>query len=146
MLRMLHPGMNHVKLGRKREHGPQSWWFSRGSGVDDLPLLDNITRDNREFADQRIAELKQELLEVNPRIEALERAAGVQVDLEQAVREMTGMLGSFAEVMQEGSVDERPTGSSTRRQTQHLGGTHTKAWRTSLQASLALCRALSFRR
>jgi len=39
-------------------------------------ILDNITRDNREFADERIAELKQELLEVNPRIEALERAAG----------------------------------------------------------------------
>lgn len=29
------------------------------------------------------------------------------MDLDQAVREMTSMLGSFAEVMQEGSIDER---------------------------------------
>ena len=70
-------------------------------------ILDNITRENREFADQRIAELKQELLELSPRIEELERATGMQVDLDEAVREMTGMLSSFGEVMQEGSIDER---------------------------------------
>jgi hypothetical protein len=70
-------------------------------------ILDNITRENREFADQRIAELKQELLEVNPRIEELERAADMEVDLDDAVRAMTGMLSSSAEVMQEGSIDEQ---------------------------------------
>jgi len=53
-------------------------------------ILDNITRENREFADERIAELKRELLHLDPRIDELERTAGVQVDLDEAVREMTG--------------------------------------------------------
>ena len=70
-------------------------------------ILDNITQENREFADERIAELKRELLELNARIEELERAVGVQVDLDSAVREMTDMLSSFGEVMQEGSIDEQ---------------------------------------
>lgn len=70
-------------------------------------LLDNITRENRDFADERIAELKRELLEINPRIEQLERTAGAQVNLDEAVRAVVEMLRSFADVMKEGSIDER---------------------------------------
>jgi len=70
-------------------------------------ILDNITRENREFADERIAELKRELLELNPRIEELQRTAGMHVDLDEAVRAMTDMLSSFGNVMKEGSIDEQ---------------------------------------
>jgi DNA invertase Pin-like site-specific DNA recombinase len=70
-------------------------------------ILDNITATNREFADQRIAELKKDLPRVEARIEELERSTAPQVDLDLAVREMTELLRDFGQVMEEGSIDER---------------------------------------
>ncbi len=70
-------------------------------------ILDNLTRENREFADQRIAELKQELMDISPKIEELERAAGAHVDLDEAMRAVVEMLRSFADVMKEGTIDEQ---------------------------------------
>jgi hypothetical protein len=70
-------------------------------------ILDNITSTNRESADDRIGQLKKELLAITPRIEELEQAAGAAVDLDAATTELPSTLQSLARAMQEGSTDER---------------------------------------
>lgn len=70
-------------------------------------ILDNITAENREFADARIRELKKELRGLLPRIEELQAASEAQPDLDELTDAMLGYMADFQAVVAEGTVDER---------------------------------------
>ena len=70
-------------------------------------ILDNITAENREFADKRIRELKTELREITPRLQELEAASLGQVDLDGLTDAMVSYMGEFEKVLAEGTIDEK---------------------------------------
>jgi len=70
-------------------------------------ILDNITAANREFADERIVELKKELIDLEGKIASLERATAATISLESVAGEMVSLLREFGKVMEEGSTDEK---------------------------------------
>ena len=70
-------------------------------------ILDNISAENKDFADKRIRELKEELRKIEPRIDELQAALGAKVDLDELTDAMMGYLESFEQVASEGTVDEK---------------------------------------
>ncbi len=70
-------------------------------------ILDNITAENREFADKRIRELKGELRGILPRIEELEAASCAAPDLDELTEALLGYMRCFQEVVSEGTVEEK---------------------------------------
>jgi len=70
-------------------------------------ILDNITETNREFADQRIAQLKEGLEHIEPRIVELEASAEPGLGLADIADELLAHMESFPEVVAEGTVDEK---------------------------------------
>ena len=70
-------------------------------------ILDNITAENREFADTRIRELKKELREVQPRLAELAAASAAQVDPDELTEAMLTYMEDFQRVVGEGTVEEK---------------------------------------
>jgi len=70
-------------------------------------ILDNLTPTNREFADRRIAELKKAIRALDARLAELDAASAAQPDLDDLTDEMLSHMGSFEQIVSEGTVDEK---------------------------------------
>ena len=70
-------------------------------------LLDNITATNREFVDQRLAELKKQQHEVECRLDELERLAASQGQVKEIVSEARQFIASLESTLCEGLPHEK---------------------------------------
>jgi len=70
-------------------------------------ILDNITAENREFADRRIGDLKKKLDELLLRMKELETSPGELMDLDQVTEVMLEYMKDFENVVAQGTVDEK---------------------------------------
>ncbi|MCI0364737.1 MAG: hypothetical protein L0219_12720 [Phycisphaerales bacterium] len=72
-------------------------------------LLDNITRANRDLADQRLAELRREREELQMRASELERLAAQHEHVDAIVHEASKFLSSLEFTLRHGMPEERKT-------------------------------------
>jgi hypothetical protein len=70
-------------------------------------ILDNIMVTNREFADARIAALRNGLKRIEPRLSEHEAASEAVPDLDRFTDKLLGCMGTIEDVVGEGTVDEK---------------------------------------
>jgi hypothetical protein len=70
-------------------------------------LLDNITEQNRNHVDRRIAEIEQERREIDREIEALDRTLMTARELKELISESSRFIGCLEPMLREGPMDQR---------------------------------------
>jgi len=70
-------------------------------------LLDNITSTNREYVDRRLNELKQQRLQLEARLEELDRLVVSQAEIKNMVADAMQFLSSLEFTLREGLAQEK---------------------------------------
>jgi len=70
-------------------------------------LLDNITSNNREFADQRLTELKQQKQQLEARLEELDRLVVSQAEIKSIVAEAIEFISGLEFTLCQGLAQEK---------------------------------------
>jgi len=70
-------------------------------------ILDNITPTTREFADKRVAQLKEELESIQAELECLDEAEAQRVDIDAMMPTLIDFIGSFEETVAHGTIEEK---------------------------------------